>query len=109
MNRGEVWTVSGGPNYAGKPRPIVIIQSDRFETRDSITICPFTTDPTDAPLMRLEVAPTSANGLKAASRIMIDKITTVPKGKLGRQIGKLSEADLSRLSRGIVIFLSLMD
>ncbi|HEY1722603.1 MAG TPA: type II toxin-antitoxin system PemK/MazF family toxin [Magnetospirillaceae bacterium] len=109
MKRGEIWTVSGGPDYAGKPRPIVIVQSDRFDTRDSITICPFTTDPTDAPLLRLEVAPSASNGLRATSRIMIDKITTVPRGKLGAQIGRLSETDLRRLSRGIVTFLALME
>lgn len=109
MKRGEIWTVSGGPDYAGKPRPVVIIQSDRFETRNSITICPFTTDPTDAPLLRLEIAPSAANGLKARSRVMIDKVTTVPRSKLGAQIGRLGEADLTRLSRSVVTFLALME
>jgi mRNA interferase MazF len=51
MNRrGEVWTVSGGRDYAGKPRPAVIVQDDSFDATDSITICAFTADPTDAPL-----------------------------------------------------------
>jgi mRNA interferase MazF len=30
--------------------------------RDSLTICAFTTDPTEAPLFRLKVAPNEANG-----------------------------------------------
>ena len=50
MRRGEVWTVSGGRDYAGKPRPVVIVQDDAFDATDSITICAFTTDPTEAPL-----------------------------------------------------------
>jgi mRNA interferase MazF len=109
MKRGEVWTVSGGPDYAGKPRPVVIIQSDRFDTRDSVTICPFTSDPTEAPLLRLDIAPSGANGLRTASRIMIDKVTTVPRAKLDSRIGLLNDADLTRLNRAVVTFLALMD
>jgi mRNA interferase MazF len=52
MKRGEIWTVSGGKDCAGKPRPAVIIQDDAFDGTDSITICAFTTDETEAPLFR---------------------------------------------------------
>jgi mRNA interferase MazF len=55
------WTVSGGPDYGGKPRPAVIIQDDHFDT-DSVIVCPFTSDPTDAPLFRLPVEPNPSNG-----------------------------------------------
>ena len=71
MKRGEVWTAAGGKDYAGKPRPIVIVQDDRFDATSSITICAFTRDPTDAPLFRLVVAPSEANGLEAVSRLMV--------------------------------------
>ena len=53
MKRGEVWTVAGGAAYAGKPRPAVIVQDDRFDANDSIIVCPLTTDPTPAPIFRL--------------------------------------------------------
>ena len=53
MRRGEIWTVAGGKDYAGKPRPVVLLQDDSFDATDSITICAFTTDPTEAPLFRL--------------------------------------------------------
>ena len=53
MKRGEIWTVAGGKDYAGKPRPVLILQDDRFDMTDSVTVCAFTTDPTDAPLFRL--------------------------------------------------------
>lgn len=65
MKRGEIWTVAGGKDYAGKPRPAVILQDHRFEKTDSVTICAFTTDPTDAPLFRLLVAPTESNGFRS--------------------------------------------
>jgi mRNA interferase MazF len=30
VKRGEIWTMAGGPGYATKPRPAVIIQDDGF-------------------------------------------------------------------------------
>jgi mRNA interferase MazF len=64
MRRGEIWTVSGGPDYLGKPRPVLILQSNSFEGLGSVTICPFTSDETEAPLLRLVIMPTPTNGLR---------------------------------------------
>jgi mRNA interferase MazF len=107
MRRGEVWTVSGGKDYAGKPRPVVIVQDDSFDATDSITICAFTTDPTDAPLFRLAVEPNERNGLHAPSRLMVDKITTLPKSKVGDRIGRLDNEDVVRLNQAVMVFLGL--
>ena len=106
MRRAEVWTVSAGADYASKPRPAVIVQDDRFDT-DSVTICPFTTDPTEAPLFRLEIVPTSGNGIRDTSRLMVDKITTVRRSKLGERLGILDDADLVRVNRAMVVFLGI--
>jgi mRNA interferase MazF len=99
--------VSGGAPYAGKPRPAVIVQEDRFEATSSITLCAFTTDPTEAPLLRMLVEPTDRNGLKNASRLMIDKVTTVPKARIGKRLGKLNDEDVVRLNRALTVFLGL--
>ena len=107
MRRGDIWTVAGGRDYAGKPRPAVIVQDDSFDATDSITVCAFTTDETEAPLFRLPVEPTDRNGLFATSRLMVDKITTVPKSKVGAQIGRLDDEDILRLNRAILVFLGL--
>lgn len=107
MRRGEIFTVAGGKDYAGKPRPAVIVQDDSFDGTDSITICAFTTDPTEAPLFRLAVAPNDENGLEAPSRVMVDKITTVSKTKIGVRVGRLGTEDLLRLDRAILVFLGL--
>lgn len=106
MKRAEIWTVSGGPDYAGKPRPALIVQDDHFDT-DSITVCPFTTDPTDAPLFRLEIESSPDNGLRETCRLMVDKLTTIPRSKLGERIGLLAGIDMLRLNRAIVVFLGL--
>ncbi|TPJ31413.1 type II toxin-antitoxin system PemK/MazF family toxin [Mesorhizobium sp. B2-7-2] len=107
MRRGEVWTVSGGRDYAGKPRLVAIVQDDSFEATDSITVCAFTTDPTDAPLFRLPVEPNESNGLRSPSRLMVDKITSVPKSKVGDRIGRLDEEAMVRFNQAVMVFLGL--
>ena len=107
MKRGEIWTVAGAGDYLSKPRPVVIIQDEHFNATDSITICAFTTDPTDAPLFRVPVQPSAANGLTDLSRIMADKVTTVRKTRLGVRVGQLGADDISRLNRALAVFLGL--
>lgn len=107
MKRGEIWTVSGGSDYAGKPRPAVVIQDDRFAGTGSVTVCAFTTDPTSAPLFRLPVEPSEHNGLAAPSCLMVDKVTTVPKTKLGALVGRLDDESMVRLNRAMLVFLGL--
>ena len=86
-HRLQLWTAAGGRHYAGKPHPVLIVQDNRFDATASITVCPLTTDPTDIPLLRIALDPTEANGLAEASRIMLDKVTTMPRAKLGDRIG----------------------
>lgn len=107
MKRGDIWTVAGGKDYAGKPRPVVIIQDNSFDATDSITICAFTTDGTDAPLFRLPVEPSERNGLRATCRLMVDKITTVPKTKVGAHVGRLDDEEILRLNQAVLVFLGL--
>lgn len=107
MRRGDVWTVAGGKDYAGKARPVVIVQDDSFDGTESITICAFTTDDTDAPLFRLPVEPNERNGLRVPCRLMVDKVTTVPKSKLGAHIGRLDDEDVLRLNQAVLVFLGL--
>jgi mRNA interferase MazF len=107
VRRAEIWTAAAGSAHVGKPRPVVIIQDDRFDATDSITVCAFTTDPTDAPLIRLPVEPSDLNGMREASSLMVDKIVTVPRSKLGDRVGHLADEDMVRLGRAIVVFLGL--
>jgi mRNA interferase MazF len=83
------------------------VQEDRFDSTRSITLCVFTTDPTEAPLLRMLIEPTDRNGLSSASRLMLDKVTTVPKARLGKRIGKLNDEDVVRLNRALTVFLGL--
>jgi mRNA interferase MazF len=107
VRRGEIWSVAARGAYTGKPRPAVIVQEDRFDATASVTVCAVTTDPTEAPLFRLRVAPDALNGLDRPSSLMVDKLTTVPRTSVGEQIGRLGDEDLVRLDRAIVVFLGL--
>lgn len=109
MKRGEIWTVAGGAAYVGKPRPAVIVQDDRFDANDSIVVCPLTSDATSAPMFRLPVQPTSQSGLRTACRIMVDKLTAVPRNRLGRPVGSLTVEEMRALNRAIFVFLGLSE
>ena len=60
---------------------------DSFDATDSITVCAFTTDETEAPLFRLLVEANERNGLRVTCRLMVDKLTTVHKSKVGARVG----------------------
>ena len=107
MRRGEIWTAAGGKDYAGKQRPVVIIQDDRFSATGSVTICMLTTNPTETETFRVRVDPTPINGLREPSRAMTDKISTLPRTKLGYRVGQLDPSDLGRIEAAITIFLGL--
>ena len=105
MKRGEIWTQSGGPGYAGKPRPALIIQSDLLAGTNSIVTCPFTTEiGSDLP-SRIRFVPGAANGLRDPSDLMADKITAVSRYKLGTRIGAVSDEELEQVERALLIVL----
>ena len=107
MKRGEIWTMAGGSSYADKARPVLIVQDDAFAERDSVTVCLITTDPADLPVFRVPVDPTAANGLRVTSRLMVDKVTTVQRSRLGQRIGQVADDDMLRLNRTMLVFLGL--
>ena len=109
MNRGDVWIAAGGPDYAGKPRSVVLVQSDRFDATLSVTICGLTTTAIDRPWARLRVTPTPANGLERPSWLMVDKLMTIPRRKLNHRIGQLGPDDTQRLSDALMVFLGLTE
>ncbi|MGQ0677216.1 MAG: type II toxin-antitoxin system PemK/MazF family toxin [Rhodospirillales bacterium] len=107
MKRGEIWTVAGGPDFAGKPRPAVIVQADAADATRSVTLCPLTSDDTETQVTRVRVEPSAGNRLKFVSYLMTDKITTTYRSKLGRRIGRLDDGDILRLNKAIIVFLGL--
>ena len=107
MKRGEIWTASGGPGYAGKPRPVIVVQADEFDETVSITICPLTTHSIGTRHARAAVEPTPDNGLNESCFAMADKITTIPRTRLGKRLGTLKPTALAPINQAMLVFLGL--
>jgi mRNA interferase MazF len=107
VTRGDIYTAAARGTYTGKPRPVLIVQDDRFDATASVTVCPFTTNPIDAPLIRIPIQPSQENGLDRASNLMIDKLTTVPRSGLGDRLGRLRDDEIVQLNRSLMVFLGL--
>ena len=105
---GDLVTVAAKGHFSGKPRPALILQSDLFSALGSVTICLLTTEIIDAPLFRLAVEPSPANGLLQTSQIMIDKIVTVPQDTIGARIGSLDRDIMVRTDRSLAVFLGIV-
>lgn len=91
MKRGEIW--SGiGDGYAGKPRPMLIIQSEEKLISESIVVVLVTSKDAKKPNdLRVRIEPSKINGLEQISFAMVDKITPIPIQKMDYKIGVLED------------------
>ena len=92
------------PGDYGKPRPALVIQSDLFNAHPSVSILPVTGELRDAPLFRIVVEPSDSNGLRKTSQVMVDKIQTVARSKVGKTIGRLEQETLVAVKRALAVF-----
>ena len=106
MKRGEIWTLQDR-QYASKARPVVVIQSDKLSSFDSIILCLFTSFESGDISTRVPVEPSAENGLQKKSFVMTDKIVTVDKKMLGKRVGALSDEDMTAISEQLKIILGL--
>ena len=107
LRRGDIYTTAARGAYTGKARPVIVIQDDRFDATTSVTVVPFTTSEVDAPLLRIPFYATATTGLSQPRRLMIDKVTTVPRASLITRLGRLPAPDIVALQRGLIIFFGL--
>jgi mRNA interferase MazF len=107
LKRGDIVTIAAPGDY-GKPRPALIIQGDVFnDIHASITVVPLTSTIIDAPLFRLTLDPSRQNGLKRVSQIMVDKVLTLPREKIGKRLGRLSNTLMIRVGRALSVWLGM--
>ena len=104
MRRGDIVTVAGGV-YANKPRPALVVQDDRFDATDSLTVCPVTSTEVEAPLLRVPVTADEGNGLGQDSFLMVDKITTVRRSNAQTVVGRIEATTLVEFERRLLVFL----
>jgi len=104
MRRGDLVTVVLQSAY-GKPRPALVIQSDLFAQHPSVTILPVTGELRETPLFRVSVMPSTDNGLRKPSQVMVDKAQSVPREKIGEVFGHLDDEALLAVNRALAVFL----
>ena len=108
MTRGAVVIVAARGPYTGKPRPALVVQADLFNpTHASITVCPITSDCVDAPLFRVTLAPGERTGLAAASQVMVDKVVSLPRAAIVREIGRCDADSLALVDDALRVWLDL--
>ena len=105
MKRGEIWSVSSAAGYGSKPRPALLVQSDKLSTMQSIMTCGLTSLKIDDLPFRPLIDPTPENGLNVVSAVMAEKLIAVPRDKLGLRIGVLSDVDMTRVEQALVVVL----
>jgi mRNA interferase MazF len=108
MNRGAIVVMAARGAYTGKPRPALIVQADAFNaTHGSITVCPITSDCIDAPLFRVDLPPGDRTGLSVSSQVMVDKIASVLRLAIAKQIGRCDESHLEAVGDALRLWLAL--
>jgi len=106
LRRGDIVTVSA-PGDFGKPRPALVIQSDLFDELPSVALCLITSTLRDAPIFRITLDPSPANGLQRVSQIQVDKIMAVARERIGGVIGRLDDATLLKVNRSLAVFVGI--
>ncbi len=106
IKRGDVVIVAMQGDY-GKPRPALIIQSDLFSETASVVILPITSTRIEAPLLRVEIPADAATGLRVSSDLMVDKVLTVRRDRIGQVIGQAPEEATQAASRNLAVFLGI--
>ena len=105
MRRGDLVTIALQGDF-GQPRPALVIQSDLFDGHPSVTVLPVTGELRDTPLFRITVTPSETNGLSKASQVMVDKLQTVSREKVGETFGRLDDSAMLAVNRALAVFLA---
>jgi mRNA interferase MazF len=104
--RGDLVAIATQGDF-GKPRPALLIQADQFSAHTSVTVLPVSSTLVAAPLLRITIDPSPDNGLQKRSQVMIDKATTVKRGKIGHPIGRLDANTMVEVERCLAVFLGI--
>lgn len=107
MKRGDFVTIALQGDL-GKPRPALVVQADPFEALATVAVLPVTSTLVDAPLMRITVEPDARNGLSKASQVMVDKVVTVRRDKVGPAFGAASDELMVAVGRALAVFLGVV-
>jgi mRNA interferase MazF len=107
LNRGDIIIVAP-PGEFGKPRPVLVVQSDLSLVGLTVTFVPITSDLEHNPELRVPISPTAENGLRKPSELMIDRIQTCTWSRVGGHIGHIDAATLRKVEIALMLHLGLV-
>ncbi len=61
----------------------------------------------DIPLLRHTIVPTEENGLTSSTDVMIEKLFTIPRNRLGKRIGRLTASQMTEITAAVAVFLGI--
>jgi mRNA interferase MazF len=92
----------------GKPRPALVVQNNAFlGLHSSVVICPITSHVEKEIVFRPTLLPDMQNGLEKISQVMVDKLTTIKKDKVGKILGKISLNKQAEITQALKLWLDL--
>jgi mRNA interferase MazF len=106
MRRGDFVTVAIQGEF-GKPMPALVVHANQFDGLATPTVLPVTSTIVDAPLLRITVEPDERNRLARRSQVMIDKIITVRRDKVGPAFGAAGDELMLAVNRALLVFLGI--
>ncbi len=107
MKRGDIYTAATGNGFGFKPRPVLIIQADAFETRSKLLVILIGSPVDDAADVRVAIMPDDQNNLRRPSHIMVDAILPVRPDQFGSRVGRLADSDMRRVEMALLLFLGI--
>lgn len=108
MNRGDVVLVAGGGDFAGKPRPAIVVQAQEFcDLHPSFTLVPITSTVRAAVPFRIAIRPDAENGLRVICDAEVDKVQSVRRDRIGRRIGRTDVLTMLHIDNALRLWLAL--
>ena len=103
VERGELYFADLSPVIGSEQdglRPVLVIQSNRYNTKSPTTIVAAVTSKNKRPTQRSHVVLSNASILPG-SIILLEQIRTVDKTRLGTYIGKLTKHEMRQINKAI--------
>ena len=108
MTRGAIVVMAARGAYTSKPRPAVVVQANVFNRdHSSVTVCPITSECEDAPIFRITLPSGGRTGLTSVSQVMVDKVVSIPREAIGRQIGFCDPVYVDAIDEALRVWLAL--
>ena len=109
MKRGDVITIELQGDL-GKPRPAVVVETERLQPSTHILVCPGTSVVRpEIELRRVLVIPDQSNNLRLPTQFQIDRATGVRRENCGTVIGRLDPEIMEQINTRLALILGLAE